>query len=202
MKKTATTAMEMAIANVENVNVILVMLESFVVAIVKNVLEKKTVNLFVMATENVTHVQPTKFRDVPAKLVGLEKIVHVQHLKRNVKTPFLVKYALIMANANVERVNVKMNSVENFARRKPMLFVRPWGLASWQKLKTLMTLTKPALIIMRRIDLAKTFINSATRQSKAKNQRRHTISMSKMQKIVIAIMAMLQLTPWRIALLW
>ena len=93
-----------------------------------------------MATENVTHVMPTNNLNVPAKLVGMEMIVLVQNLKTTVKMAFMIKFALKMVNANVESVNViQMNSVENFARRKKTLFVRPWGLASWQKLNILTT---------------------------------------------------------------
>lgn len=126
--------MEMASANVENVNVPKVMLESFVIANVMNVQYRKKTVKFAVAMENVTNV-PTEFLDVPVMLVGVEKmgekIVHVMNLKINVKMPFLVKYALIMENASVEYVNVtQMNSVENFARRKQILFVMPWGLAS------------------------------------------------------------------------
>ena len=135
-----------------------------------------------MATENVTHVLPTMFLDVPAKMVGLKMIVRVQDLKTIVKMAFMInpKYALERVNANVESVNViQMNSVENFARRKQTPFVMPWGLASWEKLNTLTPLTKPVLKVMRRINLAKTFINSVKR--KAKNQMRHIISMSLMQ---------------------
>merc|ERR1719464_2510073 len=142
---------------------------------------------------------PTNNLNVPAKLVGMEMIVLVQNLKTTVKMAFMIKFALKMVNANVESVNViQMNSVENFARRKQILFVRPWGLASWEKLNTLTTLTKSALKVTRRIDLAKTFINSVKR--KTKNQRRHIISMSLMQMNVVT-MVMLQLAP-RIALLW
>ena len=155
--------MEIASANVENVTVQKVMLERFVLANVMNVqYQKKTVK-FVVTMENVTNALPTKFLDVPAVLVGLEMIVLVQNLKKTVKMTFMTnpKYALEMVNANVESVNViQRNSVENFARRRQTLFVRPWGLASWEKLKALKTLTKPVQKVLRRIDLAKPFINS------------------------------------------
>ena len=125
-----------------------------------------------MATENVTHVMPTKNLNVPARLVGMDMIVLVQNLKTTVKMAFMIKFALKMVNANVESVNViQMNSVENFARRKKTLSVRPWGLASWQKFNILTTkefkkakLTKSALTVLARINLAKIFTICVTRK--------------------------------------
>ena len=125
-----------------------------------------------MATENVTHVMPTKNLNVLARLVGMDMIVLVQNLKTTVKMVFMIKFALKMVNANVESVNViQMNSVENFARRKKTLSVRPWGLASWQKFNILTTkefkkakLTKSALTVLARINLAKIFTICVTRK--------------------------------------
>merc|ERR1719464_24745 len=127
-------------------------------------------------------------------MIGVEKIVHVMNLKINVKMHFMVKYALTMVNADVEYVNVTQITVENFARRKQIIFVMRWGLVSWEKLNPLMMLTQPVLKVMRRINLAKIFINSVKR--KTKNQRRHIISMSLMQMYVVTItQMMLKLAP-------
>ena len=160
--------METANANVENVNVTKVMLESFVLANLMNVQYRKKTVKFAVAMENVTHVLPTMFLDVPAKMVGLKLIVRVQNLMKTVKMAFMInpKYALEEVNANAEYVNVTQIPVENFARRKQILFVRPWGFASWEKLNPLMMLTKSVLQVMRRIDLAKISINSVKRKTK------------------------------------
>ena len=63
--------METASANVENVNVSMVMLESFVLAKKVNAQYRKKKVKFAVAMENVTHVLPTMFLDVPVIKVGV-----------------------------------------------------------------------------------------------------------------------------------
>ena len=78
--------MEMASANVENVNVTKVMLESFVLANLMNVQYRKKTVKFAVAMENVTHVLPTEFLDVPVMLVGLDlcydKLILIYHIEK------------------------------------------------------------------------------------------------------------------------